>query len=184
MANPAASPLRVSALSSSRPTPFDLRPDAQASDDLKTELGLIALRKVSFVGTIKAEGDDGWRLNGHLGATVVQPCVVTLDPVTTRIEEDATRLFLPAPDDWDTAEEDEEVEMPDDDSIEPLGTHIDLSAILTEVLALSLPAYPRSDGASLDQTTFAEPGTQALSDDDVKPFAGLKALRDKLQDGD
>ena len=34
-------------------------------------------------------------LEADLGATVVQSCVVTLDPVTTRVEETALRRYTP-----------------------------------------------------------------------------------------
>ena len=56
--------------------------------------------------------------------------------------------------------------------------------VFVESLAIELPTYPKVDGASLETTAFTEPGKAALSDDDVKPFAGLAALRDKMQKDD
>jgi hypothetical protein len=44
------------------------------------------VRKLRFIGTLEPEGAQDWRLTADLGATVVQPCVVTLAPVTTRLE--------------------------------------------------------------------------------------------------
>ena len=73
-----------------------------------------------------------------------------------------------------------DVEMPEDDSIEPLRAEIDLGAILEESLALNLPAYPRKEGTEAGQMAFTEPGKTPLTDEDVKPFAGLADLRDKL----
>ena len=70
--------------------------------------------------------------------------------------------------------------MPEDDTIEPLGTEIDFGSILVEALALALPDYPRKDEAELENATFAAPGITALKDEDLKPFAGLAGLRDKL----
>ena len=39
-------------------------------------------------------------------------------------------------------------------------------------------------GATLETHAFTEPGKTPMSDDDVKPFAALKALRDGQSDPD
>lgn len=169
---------RVADLSQSKPLTFDLRPEPQENSALAAELGLNGLRKLSFRGSLQPEGKRDWVLRADLGATVTQPCVVTLAPVTTRLEEAVVRRFLA---DMPLMPEGEEVEMPEDDTIEPLGDVIDLAQIMTEALALALPLYPRADGAALPQMSVTEPGKEALTDDDVKPFAALVALRDKLQ---
>jgi len=52
---------------------------------------------------------------------------------------------------------------------------------MAEALALALPDYPRAEGAALDKSTFAAPGTAPLQDADLKPFAGLAALKSKLE---
>ncbi|HHI70111.1 MAG TPA: DUF177 domain-containing protein, partial [Rhodobacteraceae bacterium] len=31
-----------------------------------------------------------------------------------------------------------------------------------------------------EETTFSEPGTEPMKDEDLRPFAGLASLRDKL----
>jgi len=178
----ASSRLRVADLPQNRPTAFVLTPDAAQLLALAAELGIDGLRKLRFEGTLACEGATGWRLEAHLGATVVQPCIVTLASVTTRIEEPVIRRFLhELPDE---AAAGDEVEMPADDSIEKLGPEIDLDAVLAEALALALPLYPRADGAALGAAQFTEPGKAPLSDEDARPFAGLKALRDKLSDDD
>ncbi len=153
----------------------EVEPDAAWRTELTGALDLIALRKLRLTVTI-APVESGLTLTGHLGATVVQPCVVTLAPVTTRLEAPVARSYiadLPEP-------EGEEVEMPEDDSLEPLGAVIDLGALLAEALALNLPLYPRAEGAELGAAVFAEDGVTPLSDEDVKPFAGLRGLKDKL----
>ncbi|KUJ80833.1 hypothetical protein AVO45_07330 [Ruegeria marisrubri] len=168
--------LRVADLPQNSPTPFALRPDSEALAALKQELGLLGLRKVSFSGEIRAQGKSDWVLTGKLGATVVQPCVITLEPVTTRIDTDVRRVFLA---DWREPES-EEVEVTDDEA-EALGAEIDPGAVMVEALSLALPQYPRKEGAGLGQAVYTEPGKQAMTDDDAKPFAGLAGLRDKLK---
>lgn len=171
---------RVTELSSARPTGFELRPGPEDLSRLAREMELIDLRKLSFSGRIEADGSRGWRLSGHLGATVVQPCSVTLAPVTTRIEEDVERRFLP-----DMSDDlPEEMEMPEDDTVEPLGNSIDAGAVMEEALALALPLYPRADGAETGEAVFTESGKEALKDEDLRPFAALKSLKSKLDGED
>lgn len=169
--------LRVADLPQNTATPFDLTPDATTLRSLAEELGLLALRKLRFSGEISAQGQRDWQLSGRLGATVVQPCSITLDPVTTRIDTDVRRTYVA-----DLPEiEAEEAEMPADDTVDALGRVIDPAAVMAEALALALPLYPRKDGVSLDTNVFAEPGIAPMRDEDARPFAGLADLRDSLK---
>ncbi|WP_204114062.1 YceD family protein [Shimia biformata] len=171
--------LRVVDLAQNQPTPFEITPDRAELDALGDEMGVVALRKLRFKGALRAEGKRDWRLSAEIGFTVVQPCVVTLDHVTTRVDAPVERLFLA---EWhDPEEEDAEVEMDADESIEPLKATIDLGAILAEALALNLPLYPRKEDASLGEAVFTEPGKKAMTDEETKPFAGLSALKDQLK---
>ena len=170
--------LRVADLPPNRPVTFELRPSPEDNQALAESLGLSGLRKLSFRGTLRAEGSRDWRLDATLGATVTQPCVVTLAPVTTRLDEPVTRLFLA---DMPDIPEAEEIEMPEDDTQEPLPEVIDLDAVMSEALALALPLYPRAEGAELGETVLTEPGKAPLRDEDTKPFAGLAQLRDALK---
>lgn len=169
--------LRVADLPQNSATPFDLRPGADAMAALAAELGLKGLRKLRFAGEIRASGKRDWALTAGLGATVVQDCVVTLEPVTTRIDVPVSRLYAAV---IETSDE-EEAEMPEDDSVEPLGSHIDPAEVMAEALALALPQYPRKSDAQLGEAVFTEPGQKAMTDEDTKPFAGLANLRDQLK---
>lgn len=176
--NSSAATLRVASLSTARPTRFALRPEAAHMQAMAEELGLLGLRKLSFTGELSPMGKRDWQLKARLGATVVQPCVTTLEPVTTRIDEDVSRVFLA---NYDKLQpEGEEAEMPDLDEADPLGEEIALDRVMIEALSLALPLYPRAEGAEKVDLSVTEPGKAPLSDEDVKPFAGLAALRDKL----
>lgn len=169
--------LRVADLPQNAPTAFDLRPEGQALEAVKTALSLLALRKLSFAGRIAAQDKRDWVLTAQLGATVVQPCVVTLEPVTTRLDIPVSRIFVA---DWSDPDE-PEFEVPTDDETEPLQDRIDLEQVMIEALSLALPQYPRKTDAELDEANYTEPGKQALTDEDVKPFAGLAELRDAMK---
>lgn len=171
---------RVSGLSPRKPQPFEIAPGPEALQQVAEELGILGLKKLRFTGEVSAEGKEDWRLDGHLGATVTQACVVTLEPVNTRIEEDVARRFLA---NWPPPEEKgEEVEMPEDETIDPLGDQIDLWAVMTEALALALPAYPRADQAELETDSAIPPGADPIEEEETKPFAALADLKKKLED--
>jgi len=173
-----SSRLRVADLPQNRETAFSLAPDTAQMTAISQELDLLSLRKLRFEGQVVSEGKSDWRLEAELGATVVQPCVVTLAPVTTRIEVSVIRRFLAhLPE--DTMEE-SEVELPEDETIEKLGSEIDLENVMIEALSFALPLYPRAEGAELSEAQFTEPGKKPMSDGDAHPFAELQALRDKL----
>jgi uncharacterized metal-binding protein YceD (DUF177 family) len=124
---------------------------------------------------------DLFRLEARLEADVSQSCVVTLDPVSSHIDVEFSRLYgegealeaalqaLDADVDLDADIEDEP------DPIE--GGVIDAGEAVAEELALSLDPFPRKPGASLDGSPWA-----ATEDAQEKPhpFAGLLKLRDKL----
>ena len=168
--------LVFSSLSTKHATAFELRPDAPEMTRIAQELGLQGLRKVRFTGKIAPAGKADWELSAELGATIVQPCAITTDPVTTRIDTNVTRRYV-ANFEHPTGVE---TEMPEDDTAEPLPEVLNLEDVMLEALDLSLPLFPRAEGASLEQTQFTEPGVAPMTDDDAKPFASLASLRDKL----
>jgi len=160
---------------------FDLRPEPGACAQIAEALDITALRKLRFSGTLEPDGARDWHLAATLGATVVQPCVVTLAPVTTRIDTPVSRRYLA---DWQEPAGDE-AEMPEDDTTEALPDTLDLASVMAEALALALPDYPRAPDAEIESAQFTAPGVKPMTDEDAKPLAGLAALRDRLRpDGD
>ena len=176
----AATALRVADLSQNAATPFEFAPDAKTLSEIATEMGLDKLRKLRFKGEIRGTGQKDWRLTADIGFTVVQPCVVTLEPVTSRVDVKIVRNFLA--DLKEDFSEEKEVEMHEDDTIEPLDTHIDPYAVMLESLALNLPQYPRQAGAALGESVHTAPGVAPMRDEDTRAFAGLAALKDQLED--
>ena len=171
--------VRLSELSRHAPRSLQLIPNAAEINDLRVQLDLLGLSKVRLEATLEPVGKQDWDLSGRFGATVTQPCVVTLKPVRTRLDEVLERKYRAELPDDDLAGE---VEMPEDDSLDALPDHLDLMALLTEALGLALPPYPRAADAALGDANFTEPGEKPMTDDDAKPFAALNELRDKLKD--
>lgn len=167
----------VADMPSGRIVTFDLVFDEEALAAAANELDILGIQKLRLSGTLSPKGRSDWSLEAELGATITQACVVSLDPVKTRIDETVTRSFVT---DWHEPDPDTVIEMPEDVDQEPLGTLIDLQSIAIESVALAMPDYPRSDSAALEETVFSEPGVKPMSDEDAKPFAGLAALKEKM----
>lgn len=163
---------RTGALSHRKPTRFGWSAGPQARQDLAQALDLQGIARLRLEGEIRPEGRADFLLAARLEAEVTQSCVVTLAAVPARIDEPVLRRYL-ADFAWP---EGDEVEIPEDDSAEPLPERIDLAEVALEQLALALPPYPRAPGAELGEAVFAAPGTEALRDQDLKPFAGLATL--------
>ena len=169
-------PLRTASLPTRKATRFDLKPDDATRAALAEELGITAIHALRFKGTLTPEGRQDFRLEAQLDAEVEQPCTITLAPVRTVLRETLLRRYLadvPEP-------EGEEVEIPADD-FEALPEVIDLGTVATEALALALPLYPRAEGAALEQAVFAEAGVEPLTDEALRPFAGLAGLAARLK---
>jgi uncharacterized metal-binding protein YceD (DUF177 family) len=178
MANPlsVSVPVRTATLGGRTPFRFDLQADAAQRDALAQELGLSAIRALRFRGEVRPLGRADLVLEARLEATVVQPCVISLVPVTTQISAPVLRKYLrdhvlPA---------EVELEVPEDDTCEPLPELIDPGAVMTEALTLALPDYPRAPGAIHAEVAVAPPGAAPLREADFKPFAGLAALAKRL----
>lgn len=167
---------RTGGLSPRKPTRFSYRPDAAERAALAGDLGLVALHALDLTGEIRPAGRDELVLEATLTASADQACSVTLVPVPARISEPVRRRYVAGLE----SPEGDEVEMPEDDSVEPMPEMIDLAEIATEALALALPLYPRAPGAEFAQGLHAAEGITPLSDADLKPFAGLQGLAEKL----
>ena len=177
---PLRRPIPVGALSRKKPHPFDLSPEGNEAAAIARFLGLEALRSLRFHGELAPSGLEGWRIEGRLRADVVQSCVVTLEPVAQRIEETVTRDYVPEADYRPAPEVDLDPEAEDDP--DPFGTAIDPGRLALESLALVLDPYPRAPGVPPAEYRAAPPGVSPLTDADLKPFAKLAALREKLGD--
>ena len=171
-------PMAVGALSRAEPTNFDLRPEPDERTRIAGFLGIRALSELRFKGVISPVSADAWRIEARLTGRVQQSCVVTLEPVTQVIDERITRSYVPVAELAEPAEI--ELDLDADDEPDGFTDTIDPGRLAIEALALALDPYPRAAGAELERTQFAAPGAEPLTDEQLKPFAGLAALREKL----
>lgn len=169
---PYSHPLRPTELAQRKPTRFTLAPDAEARALIAAWAGIEALPRLRFQGALTPRGRRDWQLEAELAAEVVQACVVTLAPVTTKITEPVERRWLadlpePAAD---------EAEIPEDVGTEQLPDVIDLGAVMLEALELAIPLYPRAPGAEFGAAEVTDAGLAPVRDDALRPFAGLAGM--------
>ena len=149
---------------------------------IATAFDLISVNELTFDYAITPAGDDGWRIAGALRATVVQSCVVTLEPVTGRIHEAFDRTFAPdGVDPFDDSAADIDFDYDGEDPPEPLGEGVDVGAVALEALALGIDPYPRAENAAFAPVAAAPPGADPLEPEGRKPFAALAALKKSLE---
>ena len=179
---PVSRPFTVARLPLSRPESFEIRLSEAEATSLADWLSARSVRKFRCTGDINSDGKDGFVVSMQIGVTVTQSCVVTGDPVRTRLDLLIERKFAAAhsqlPREMEIPAEEED--MPDD-----LGAIIDVGEIVAESILMALPDYPRSEAAGAVAALISdEPGAED-TENLPNPFAGLAALHQKLlRDGE
>jgi uncharacterized metal-binding protein YceD (DUF177 family) len=157
----------------------EIEADAEARERLTERLKVSALERLSARLTA-TRFRGGVRVVGRLQGRVVQPCVITAEPVTQDIDEPVDRVFLPAsqrPHDPEPGSE-TFVDLEGDDPPDYIdGPDLDLAELVVETLALAIDPYPRAPGASLDSLELDD------GDAEASPFARLKDLKPRSDGG-
>ena len=176
-------PMQVANLRTGSDTAFRISAEPPERAALAPYLGVDSVERLSLAGFISPWGKGGWRVRGRLVAKIVQTCVVTLEPVRSRIEEDVERVYVPA---GQTPRQPEVVLLPDDDdSPDPFTDSIDPAELAVQSLSLLIDPYPRRSDAALDAGMLGSDSVPAADDGVAKPFSGLAELmrRDGTEKG-
>ena len=151
---------------------------------LVRRFGLLALSKLKAELRLRRREEAGILLvEGRIEAEVTQACVVTLEPVTSRLAEPVEWRYSLEPSVTDAGSEgtrggpEVEVEIEEIDPPEPVGPEgIDLGEAVAQQFSVALEPYPRAEGASLAHLEWADAGRPEKPDG---PFAVLESLRRK-----
>lgn len=161
-------------------TPSQMAIEANAAERaaLAERFGLLSLDRLQATFTLRRLRKDLIRVKGRVSASLVQACVVTLEPVPAEIAEELELDFAEGAADPAT-EIDLDAEAAD--GPEPLlGGQIDLGEVAAEQLGLALDPYPRKPGAELPPQWQGEwqgdPVPEAGPTPRVNPFATLEKL--------
>jgi uncharacterized metal-binding protein YceD (DUF177 family) len=146
--------------------------DEAARAALAEQLKLVGIDSFDAELTV-APLRGGIRALGRLVADIVQPSVVTFEPVSQHIDEQIDRVFLPeAHAHKPTPGSEVFIDLEDDDFPDHIdGPEVDLSALLIETLALAIDPYPRLPGENLNSLGID------LGNELSGPFAALKKLK-------
>jgi uncharacterized metal-binding protein YceD (DUF177 family) len=155
---------------------FHLAADEHTRAAIARLASVVDLPRFEASFDVTRHGPGGLRVVGRVSAAVTQTCSVTLDPMTSEVNEDVDLVFLPSPAGVPATTSEREVEVPLEDEPEALidGT-IDLAALATEFLMLGINPYPRKP-----ESVFEAPVAESKS---PGPFAALAGLRDGTQSG-
>jgi uncharacterized metal-binding protein YceD (DUF177 family) len=148
---------------------IEIEADAATRTALAKDIGLRDLSHAQAAFNLSRHGAGGVRVRGKVSAVVGQNCVVTLDPIETRVAEEFDLLFAPA---QAPADEDAEEIVPLDGREPPEALQdgaVDLGAIATEFLILGIDFYPRKPDVVFEPPPAGDPAAH--------PFAALAALK-------
>lgn len=128
-----------------------------------------SVERFEFTYMLKADRAQSYRLKGTLSARVVQPCVLTLEPVTSDIEEEiACRFGASAQNSVRREKSPREKARSGDDKPgnqksgddkpildvedwEPIDNgRLDIGRILAETFVAAIDPFPRKDGATFE----------------------------------
>jgi uncharacterized metal-binding protein YceD (DUF177 family) len=140
---------------------------------LAQRFGLVRIESFAVAAAVAPLGGGRrFQFRVTFQADVVQSCVVTLDPVSARVEDAITQevVFAEAP---AAGAPDREVDVELDDDPEIVyGDAFDLGEFAAQQLALALDPYPRKPGVAFSGYSDAAGETG--------PFAGLGKLKETL----
>jgi uncharacterized metal-binding protein YceD (DUF177 family) len=143
--------------------------DAEARKRIARALDLVSLEQLEATVVVKP-WMDGAEMTARWRASVVQTCVVTLDPLPAQLQGEFTLKLVPegseaAPQAQNEITLDPQEADPPDilDSDE-----IDIGAYVIEHLALELDPFPRTPGAEFEPPPSEQPAS---------PFAILRKLK-------
>jgi uncharacterized metal-binding protein YceD (DUF177 family) len=166
---PLSRPVSVAQLPA-RGTHFTIEASPEERGALAKDLGLGALN--SLTARLHVTGSPARvHVQGNLKASIVQTCVVTLEPFESELDEEVEVSFRTPLEGEKPIEPGAEIEVDPDAPDELIGDRIDLGAITAEFLALGLDPYPRKPGVTFED---AQPDPEEGS---ASPFAALARLR-------
>jgi uncharacterized metal-binding protein YceD (DUF177 family) len=126
--------------------------------------------------TLTPSSNESVAVAGKIQATVLQHCVVTLDPLISRLEVEVDLIFVPSKQRLDGAGE---PILDDREDIETFdGGKIDIGEMVAQNLGVNIDPYPRKPDAVLEKSEYG------AKIEKRKPFAQLVdvIISDKSKD--
>lgn len=154
---------------------FTAKPEQAAA--IAVENDLVSVEIFTATATIQPWKGQGVSVTGRVQASITQPCAVTAEPVSDRVDEKVDMIYVPLDSKLAKPRLNEEGEwvlsVEGDDPPETfVGDSIDLAEVWLEHFTLGIDPYLRAEGADFQSAAADEPETAP------SPFAALAALKD------
>jgi uncharacterized metal-binding protein YceD (DUF177 family) len=153
---------------------FELVPDDATRKRLAEAASVVSVPSLKVMLEVRPTGEDGAEVAGKLEGFVRQTCVVSLEEFDNPVAENFSVDFAVNPESEAETDDEEEIEDLPDPIVDG---KIDLGALATEFLILSVDPYPRKPGAEFK----APPEEEAIPEPKRSPFEGLSGLKDKIK---
>lgn len=140
---------------------------------LAEALGLVECTEMAADYRLVAKRGGSYLLEGDVTLAATQACIVTLEPLSTRLKEPIRVEFRPGASEADDAGEGERPIL-DGPDVEPLADRIiPVGRVVFEIISASLDPYPRKEGANFD---WSDP---KVAESPANPFGVLKSLKSR-----
>lgn len=175
-----------------KPLALSIEPDDAQSTRLVRRLGVLSLDRCEAKLKISRETGHMICVEGVIEAQIRQNCVVTLEPVETKVHEDFQAWYADneqaislAKVKHDRTVQLGQAEMPileeRDDPESIVDGQIDVGELVTQYLSLGIDPYPHAPGVERAQGDEGESFYEDESPITKNPFAALKDWKDKLK---
>ncbi|WP_048647647.1 YceD family protein [Nitratireductor soli] len=164
--------------------PVDIEADAVARTALAEAHALLSVERFRAELMVRPWKSDGVRVIGRVRADITQACVVTLEPLTARIDAEMAATLVPetsrlARNELEGGEFILDAEGPDlPDTF--AGDTIDIGALAEEFFALAIDPYPRKPGSAVETEPAPEDPAERAGPLHKGPlYEGLRKLGQK-----
>lgn len=156
-----------------------LDPDASELSEIADQAGVLSIDRFNSELVVKRWRRNGVTIFGKINAEITQECVVSLEPVNSKISEEIERTFLPEGSKLTKPKlsSDGEIILDYEGKDEPdifVGDTIDIWEVVMENVLLAIDPFPRSP--LLPDKEFSVDTDKGKVQDKVSPFAALKGL--------
>ena len=157
------------------PSGVSERLDATAEERkaLRARFDLLDMPVLQAFLELKPDMKNAVEVTGKINATIIQNCILTLEPITTSFDLNVQTTFLPSDDNPEGAGSPNLEEGAGEIEYYPQGGKIDLGEMVAQHLGVSIDLYPRKPGATLNSTEFGAKVPEK------NPFAKLAKIQDK-----
>ena len=157
--------------------PLTLKADEKELRALAKAHDLVSVQSFAAELLVRKWRKDGVKITGRVTADITQTCIITLEPLASRIDGEVDALFVPEGSKLArpllTTDGEIVIDFDGDDLPETFsGDTIDAGAVAEEFFGLAIDPYPRAPGAALEEASNEAGEAQKPS-----PFASLVKLR-------